>query len=315
MARHGFALPDATLPAVEAAIASWRALGPGRTAVSSASVVAESAKSLVVRLCTDIADGGPIIAKCAAREVVLREAYLYECLLPAAGIAAPRFVGIGSDRESSLAWLFIDDVGGVGYDPSSPAHAQLVAWWLASVHASLCDGQADAALRLPPHGADMHLARLRQSRVALRQRISRATANSEEFAVLRHGIAVCDQLERRWPQIVALSRILPETLVHGDLAPENVRISEGQVYAFDWEKAGWGTPVVDLARVDLETYTTHAHELWGVSPADVEQAARCGAIFRTLSHKWATKPLRNVALYLRRLNHEMRDAGIAGVPQ
>ena len=312
MAGQVSALPDARSPAVDAAITAWTTLTGVVDSCLSASIVSDSEKSIVIRLDSRADGPGAIIAKRCARAVVLREAYLYQHLLPAAGVVAPRFFGVGRDTQRSLAWLFIGDAPGVQYDMSQPKHAALAAHWLASLHASLRDGHAGAALRLPPHDAAIYLAHLRQSRGALQQRVSTTRAESEDWAILRRGIDICDQLESCWPQIIDLSRILPATLVHGDLAPENVRIAGEDVHVFDWEKAGWGTPVVDIARIDLGAYSTRACALWSISAADVARAASCGAIFRTLSHRWAAKPVRDVALYRRRLLREMRIAGLTG---
>ena len=79
---------------------------------------------------------------------------------------------------------------------------------------------------------------------------------------------------------------------------------------FDWEKAGWGTPAVDIARADFDTYCDRAHVLWQIPAADIERAARCGAVMRTLSHRWAEKPVGVVDGFRHRLAREMRAAGL-----
>jgi aminoglycoside phosphotransferase (APT) family kinase protein len=57
-------------------------------------------------------------------------------------------------------------------------------------------------------------------------------------------------IEARWGSIEEICRDSPSTLVHGDLAPKNLRfrMKDGKVSVlpFDWEIAGWGVPAVDL---------------------------------------------------------------------
>jgi hypothetical protein len=63
-----------------------------------------------------------------------------------------------------------------------------------------------------------------------------------------------DLLESRWNDVEQFCEALPRTLVHGDLSRSNLRIrpdrSAIELVAFDWEKAGWGVPLPDLARLD-----------------------------------------------------------------
>src|SRR5207247_6113874 len=71
----------------------------------------------------------------------------------------------------------------------------------------------------------------------------------------RAGVVVAmDRVERAWGAIERACLRLPETIVHGDFRPKNGRVRQelgGPVlYGLDWELAGWGIPVVDLAPAD-----------------------------------------------------------------
>jgi len=92
---------------------------------------------------------------------------------------------------------------------------------------------------------------------------------------------------------------LPDTLVHGDLNPENVRPTRNGWMLFDWTDACVGNPVVDVAlAVDKEPDDRRAEAIsayaarWSrVLPADrVEHAVRAapaiGAAHQAVSYRW-----------------------------
>ena len=88
---------------------------------------------------------------------------------------------------------------------------------------------------------------------------------------------------------------MPQTLIHGDFAEKNMRfqrIEQGTVLLpFDWETAGWGTPVIDFAQfiVDsvsphMTTYSSVVRPYWPyLDVQDLKQLAGIGAIFRLLN--------------------------------
>src|SRR6516164_9681748 len=121
------------------------------------------------------------------------------------------------------------------------------------------------------------------------------TASEREH--LAETQALLDQVEARWDAIVRGCAGLPETVVHGDFRPKNVRIRTGAggptLYALDWELAGWGIPVVDLApgrgaagilQIDPGIY---ADELRGHGPSldgeAIERLSLIGFMLRRLA--------------------------------
>jgi aminoglycoside phosphotransferase (APT) family kinase protein len=289
------------------AIAAWNEIAPARTSARGG-VLVHSEKSIVVRLeCDGTAERG-IIAKRAAHAAVATEAHVYG-LLSSSGILSPDCLGVGRDADPAIAWLFTAEVAGTAYDPAHKDHAVLAARWLASLHATF---RADRFMdQLPRHDASVYLRRLREARASLRQRLAACLDDGEASDVLEQSIDLCDALEGRWQHIAGMSGVLPDAVVHGDIAPENVRIAGDAVYVFDWEKAGFGTPAVDISRIDLHGYCASMPQ-GRVNAAEVERAARCGAIFRTLSHDWSAKSIRKLDLYRRRLSREVRAAGLMG---
>jgi len=298
-----------TASPVPAAVTAWNRITPVRASAIRGSLIAAGEKSTVVRIESGLGAGRDVIAKRAKRSGVLREAYVYEHLLPASG-SGLRFFGVGSDDDASMAWLFVQDAAGVPFDASIHRHGRLVAEWLAALHASMEEVDANASSRLPRQDATTYATRLRAAGVALRRRQALGDG-ADGTSIFEACLETCGRLEAGWGRVVELSSLLPPTLVHGDISAENARIVGDAVYLFDWEKVGWGTPSVDVARVDLDTYAARAHEMWGVSSAMVEASAACGAIFRTLSHDWYAKSIRKLDLYRRRLAREMHAAGIA----
>ena len=51
--------------------------------------------------------------------------------------------------------------------------------------------------------------------------------------------------------LAAAPRLTAQTLIHADLIPENVIVSDGKVTLVDWEYSGRGDPAVDVASVVL----------------------------------------------------------------
>lgn len=299
--------PVAEAFAVDRAIAAWRAISEGVAAFEGGAVIADGEKSLVVRLHRR-GRGPNVIAKRASRDALVSEAYIYTHLLPGSG-ARPRFYGVGDD-DAGARWIFLEDAAGEAYDASDPAHARLAGQWLARLHATVARAAESTSIILPRRGAAFYFDGVRSSRLALERRLGDAR-DAGDAATVRRCITMCDSLEAGWTHVEAAAAAAPDTLVHGDIAAENARIDGAEVAVFDWEKAGWGTPAVDLARVDVAAYVSAAGD--GGRPIgldDVARAAAAGSLLRTLSHNWAAKPVGKLERYARRLAREMRRIGV-----
>jgi len=95
--------------------------------------------------------------------------------------------------------------------------------------------------------------------------------------------------------------------VHGDFQRKNTYIRTGarkpELFAIDWETAGWGVPAVDLTAIDLTTYWSVVQPWWPDAWLDdVRRLAAVGRIFLQLAAiRWASPELAyDSALYLSR---------------
>ena len=90
------------------------------------------------------------------------------------------------------------------------------------------------------------------------------------------------RLVRRTPELRAACDALaecgvPETLIHGDLHPGNVAVSDGRLTVFDWTDAAVGHPFVDLATFLPGGFRT---------PVSVENAAKAQRLLDVYLEGW-----------------------------
>ena len=267
----------------------------GLVDVKLEATITDDGKSLVLRLATA---SGYVIAKRAAREAIMRDELAFGTLLPAAGLAAPNVRGVVDDVDPALAWILVAAVDGRPYDPAS-RDPELLARWLARVH----EHPWIAYGGLPERDEGYHLRRVLGARSTLAQRLADAEDTDDRWVIAR-SLALTESIERHWSHCTSLAAWLPQSVVHGDLAPENALIDHDRVFVLDWEKAAWGNPAIDIARVDTDAYA-RARD---IDPAAITAAVRYGALVRTLSHNWAAKPLSSLARFTRRLERELASA-------
>jgi thiamine kinase-like enzyme len=155
-------------------------------------------------------------------------------------------------------------------------------------------------------------------------------------AVLQTVSEQCEVLERHWPELEALCREVPRTLIHGDFVIKNLRVraSAGspELLVYDWEFAGWGEPFSDLAQFtgrvaspDLAIYRS-CLECWPMirDDAQVQRWAECGRFFRLVEimywtsldlldgpPKFLAEPLRVFTIYSQRMAGALSAAGWA----
>jgi hypothetical protein len=150
-----------------------------------------------------------------------REIEAYRLLEPER-LGAPRCYGSGG------GWLLLEKVEGVELWQRGDLDAwQAVARWVAGLHERFA-GRELRARRLLRHDRTLHRLLLARARERLGGRLGDLSAAGE----------------------VAIARLaaLPRTVVHGELYASNVLIGRGdRVAAVDWEMAGAGPGVIDLA--------------------------------------------------------------------
>jgi hypothetical protein len=280
--------------------------------------------SAVYRLAGVGPRGRDVIAKRTIRATVELESALYADLLSRVPVATVRCYGMAPDDDEAMAWLFLEDAGGIAYSPERPEDRRLAARWLAGLHAAAARRSAPATLstRDAAHYRDL----LERCRRTIAIGLDNPALSAEHLTTLRAVVRRSEMLLDRWPDVERICAALPRTLVHADFVAKNVRITEGPagrtLVAFDWENAGWGPPAIDLPSVDLDEY---AREVGGGRPvlahSELVTVARIGRIFWFAScvewESWAMatesvrRLIKNMPVYERDVGAVMAELGWA----
>ncbi len=250
-----------------------------------------------------------MIAKRGGGETLRAELAIYQAVLVHLPISTPDCYGLVEDGDG-ICWLFLEDAGELVYSPEDKDHRRLAARWLALLHTSAAEFAAAAAL--PDRGVAHYLEHLRCGRERMLLGRANPALRPEDLAVLDELIAQCTVIESRWEEVERLCRGMPQTLVHGDFVPKNVRLRLGEggiiLLAFDWETAGWGMPAADLAQVSPALYWRSVREDWPhLGMRTVTRLARAGKLLgrlaavdwaaRWLTYQWVERPIGWLAVY------------------
>jgi aminoglycoside phosphotransferase (APT) family kinase protein len=162
-----------------------------------------------------------------------------------------RCFGSVSDDNPEFAWLFLED-GGDSHC-SLAEHGQLAARWLGTLHGAA--GALEVVPSLPARGPGHFLGHLRGGRSTMVDCLDNEALGAGDQDMLAGLIATCDCIESQWAGVEAACRGLPQTLLHGDVDPRNLRVRHDEtgpaVVAFDWEWSGFGVPAVDVYQLAL----------------------------------------------------------------
>jgi hypothetical protein len=246
-------------------------------------------------------DVAPTIAKRRLRESLEAEHVIYQQVLPELPIPPVRCLGFVGDQDPERAWLFLEDIGGERYEKDRYDHQVVAARWLATLHTFGMNRSTRALL--PDRGPNHYLGELRCSCTEISSHVGRGRFNAHDRRILIAILRALSALERRWDKVEAWCDSMPHTLVHGDFVAKNCRVrkpSTGdlELFAFDWETAGWGVPAVDLASnaftvhgiaLDRARYAEEIGDAWpGLGKLDLERAARIGDVQRVIAAiRWA----------------------------
>jgi len=311
----------------EEVVRAWWALGASPTAESRlvpqrVERLRKRNKSIVYRLPSMGENGTDVIAKHCLRENALAERRAYEILerLP---LATTRFYGYVGNGTDEFCWLFLEDAGGEPLNPEVPEQRELATRWLAALHAT--SSELEATSSLPERGPAHYRRHLRAAQRVLENVLQTMDLPADGRSVLRQLQVRLDTIAARWIDVEALCRAMPWALVHGDFAERNVRVRHREAHpellAFDWEVAGWGFPGVDLGLVDLDVYHECARAVWPkLGRRKLESFAQLGSLLRggvaavhwealKLDPRWLDNPLRNMEIYLQRIEEALRDLG------
>ncbi len=161
-----------------------------------------------------------------------RELEVYRRLLDDAELGTPRLVATVLDAERERYWLVVERVQAAElYQTGERRLWEAALRWLARCHDRFA-GLAPTAF------------------------LVRYDAAFFARWPARAGIAL-DGYDR----VVARLARLPTTLVHGDLYPSNVLVSDDRVCVVDWERAGVGPGVLDVAALTAGVADDEAAEL------------------------------------------------------
>jgi len=207
-----------------------------------------------VRNCVYRLDGvGPsgtaVIAKrCMARYAHVEQA-VYQDILPHLPISSLTFYGCVDEPETDYSWLFLEDAGGEEFADSIENHRVLAAHWLAQMHVSAA--RIPAISGLPDRGPQHFRDHLRSTGEVIQGNLDDSVPNSQDFRMLEAILSQVYLLESRWNRVEELCHRFPRTLVHGDLTKDHVRVRTSawgsNFVVFDWGKAGYGIPALDVA--------------------------------------------------------------------
>jgi hypothetical protein len=174
----------------------------------------------------------------------LREIAVYQGVLPSHSIPAARYYGSVVAPDGDGCWLFLEKVRGVElYQVGDFALWQEAARWLARMHARMVPA-------VNTHGFDRDARLVRYDAEFYWKWMNRAAEFSEHSD--RQG-------ESRWLHCLAhryqgvVDRLLgmPVTFIHGEFYASNVLVrtpsNEPNICPVDWEMAGIGPGLVDLA--------------------------------------------------------------------
>lgn len=268
-----------------------------------------------------------MIAKRCVTKTGKFERVIYEEILPLLPVSQLHFYGALQENDSHM-WLFLADAGQDSFSPMDESHRLLAAHWLGGLHRFA--PRTRAAELLPERGASHYFELMQRAREKIVKFLASPLMTPANVEVLKKVLSQMDMLESNWQALLKSCEGVPSTLAHGDFRPKNVHIKQtsmGDVlYAMDWEMAGWGTPVVDLApsrgltsepQVDMPVYISIMQEDWpGLDLSTLRYFAQVGCIFRRLaaiywsslemSFRWFDGPIRDMHVFHNELSNAMR---------
>jgi aminoglycoside phosphotransferase (APT) family kinase protein len=306
---------------LDRAMEAWLDAGGSRAPRRPAATLVKppDRKSCVLRIRGAAPDGSDLIAKRLRTESALLEQEMYQVILPSLPVSHLRSYGLATEREGHDAWIFLEDAGRRRYSPERLERCPVAALWLATLHE--CAREVPTRERLPDRGPRHYQQRAQSARSTLVGRLRGADLDRRDTATLRAAIERCESILLRWSEVERLCAGAEKTLVHGDFVAENLFLTKrgngagADLIVVDWEKCGWGAPIVDLARIDVQAYQAARVGWPGLDPPATAALVAWGRVFRILVHDWARKPIRKVAAYERRIREALGavDSCIAGV--
>lgn len=294
---------------------SWDAAAPLAKRPGKADIFVVSSQSHARR----------IVAKLQARPLSLLEASVYQEVLTPLGIPSVTCHGVQpSSVHPGSSWLITGFAEGSRFDPRSNVHEKALAEWIAELHARA--PQISQVGSFPDHGTTYWRSVLTEAIKTLQAGIANEVLTTEEVLPLRAMVVLLEAVLEQWSHMIALMGLLPATLTHGDLVPNNVIMRTGLGVSLplvvDWGEAGWGSPLIDLIWFEPGSYLDAVGHLLGVpqerlAPAEVISMRALGLVLWTafvligdeanLSSAWPQRAVENVSWYTEVLRHRGAD--------
>src|SRR5262245_4918953 len=232
---------------------AWLRTAPDRSSPRAIEVLKRRKDSVTYRVWGVGPMAGSVIAKRCRASAARVELWINQRMLPDLPLSTPGFLGQAPDDDPRFMWIFLEDAGERRYSASDPEHRELLTRWMATLHTSAAS--LPGATELPDRGATHFLETLRHTRGDIDRHIAASLLFEEHLSMLKRLRLCLDVVESCWPMMMDLCEGAPSTLVHGSLKERNVRVrhaADGTILMpFDWDRAGWGPPAVDLSRCPL----------------------------------------------------------------
>jgi hypothetical protein len=307
------------------AAVAWQHLH-GEEAPQAIEVLQKQRKSEIYRLVAGMAGGESIIAKRCITQTGKLEKVIYEEILPLLPISQLQYYGSFQENDTYM-WLFLEDAGKTQFSPEERLHRVLGSHWLGGLHCFA--PQTKAAEVMPERGMPYYFELMQRAHEMIVKNLANPILMPADIEVLKKVLTQIDTLESTWSNLLRVCEGIPQTLAHGDFRPKNVHIKQnstgGTFYTMDWEMAGWGNPLVDLApdrgfssdpQVDMPIYIDIVQEIWPhVDEPTLRYLVQVGCIFRRLaaiywsslelSPHWADGPIRDMDIFHKELSHAM----------
>ena len=242
--------------------------------------------------------GTAVIAKrCMARCAHVEQA-VYQGILPHLPIFRLAFYGCVDESQTEYSWLFLEDAGGEEFAHSIEKHRALAGRWLGKMHVAAA--LVPAISQFPDRGPQYYRHDLLSARVSIQEKLDDPAMNSRNLRILEAILAEVNLLVYRWNRVEELCNRFPRTLVHGDLTKDHVRVRSSawgsNFVVFDWGKAGYGIPGIDIAatsggsitrdrvETDLADYWSVVRKSWSdLDLTAIKQLADLGALLRLVA--------------------------------
>ena len=280
MAERRSPIVDVADPAGHPAATAWCRLLGSRTAPTGVQILKSVEKTQAYRLVGCAPDGGNVVATHRLASATAVERAVYESVLSRSSVLSLRLHGVIEEADG-MSWTFTEDAGEATPDLRRYEDRVLAGRWLGRLHVDIADVPRPDGL--PDRSAAATLDTLASTLVDL----ASARADPQLGGA---GRQLIDDIVRRleiiaaaWGRVTDGLDDLPWTVVHGDLVAKNMRYrgaaDDLSLVIFDWDMAGWGPPVRDLALVDLGAYLETARPLWDGRIDGLGRSADIGRLF------------------------------------